>query len=315
MIRMRSLKTGGDMDGEYDAEPTGEHSGEVRIAYASGEVAHARLHGSGAELEAGLAVRTLQLPPTFVRQRSMASFRMFNRSSAVVRFSWRTHAHTEAEGRLGDAAGSQHDPHARRFCHDVFDVDPMEGCIWPGGEVEVCVLFAPEREGACTALAWCQVEGRVARLPLSLQGQGLGPLAIFPFEALDVKDALVGAPYVYELDFMNRGFIDAAFRLRPHMPAAGAPEFALEPVSGLLPAGASQVIRARMVARAVGPFSQRFEWELEGAAEPIRLTIRGRAVPPAIKADVASLDFGLLACGFSQECAFALRNTSAVPAR
>ena len=28
--------------------------------------------------------------------------------------------------------------------------------------------------------------------------------AAFPFEVLDVKDALVGAPHVYELDLMNR---------------------------------------------------------------------------------------------------------------
>ena len=44
------------------------------------------------------------------------------------------------------------------------------------GEVEVSVLFAPEREGACAAAAWCQMEGRTARVRLTLQGQGQGPL-------------------------------------------------------------------------------------------------------------------------------------------
>lgn len=47
----------------------------MRIAYASGESAHARLQGSGIEVDAGLATRVLQLPPTFMRQRSMGSFR------------------------------------------------------------------------------------------------------------------------------------------------------------------------------------------------------------------------------------------------
>ena len=54
---------------------TGDCYGEARIAYGSGEVAHARLHGVGAELDVGLAAPALQLPPTFMRQRSMASFR------------------------------------------------------------------------------------------------------------------------------------------------------------------------------------------------------------------------------------------------
>lgn len=43
------------------------------------------------------------------------------------------------------------------------------------------------------------------------------------------------------------------------------------------------MIRAHMTASAVGPFSQSFEWELGGAAEPVRLTIHGRAVPPLVK--------------------------------
>ena len=47
--------------------------------YKSGEVAHARLQGVGAELDVGLATQALQLPPTFMRKRSMASFRQASR--------------------------------------------------------------------------------------------------------------------------------------------------------------------------------------------------------------------------------------------
>ena len=152
------------------------------------------------------------------------------------------------------------------------------------GEVEVSVLFAPTREEACAATAWCQLEGRAERLPLALCGQGLGPQvrlvsvhgalqravpagpsddsvrlraarqrtwratrlarrrqaapaqatargarasvacghggyararqASFAFDRLDVKDALVGAPYMYEADLMNRR---AAQGPMPHM--------------------------------------------------------------------------------------------------
>lgn len=55
---------------------------------------------------------------------------MFNRSGAVVRFSWRTHEHAAQERSLA-GAGMPHSARARQFCHDVFAVDPMEGCIWP----------------------------------------------------------------------------------------------------------------------------------------------------------------------------------------
>ena len=59
---------------------------------------------------------------------------------------------------------------------DKNDPDISHWKPYAQGEVEVSVLFAPEREGACAATAWCQMEGRTARVPLTLQGQGLGPL-------------------------------------------------------------------------------------------------------------------------------------------
>jgi len=46
---------------------------------------------------------------------------------------------------------------------------------------------------------------------------------------------------------------------------------------------APQAVRARMVGDALGDFSQTFQWAVEGAAAPVRLEVRGRVVPPAVK--------------------------------
>ncbi len=48
------------------------------------------------------------------------------------------------------AAGAPHSASARHFCHDVFALDPMEGCIWP----EVCPVRTkrgPSARGPCYA--------------------------------------------------------------------------------------------------------------------------------------------------------------------
>ena len=71
--------------------------------------------------------------------------RMFNRSSVVVRFCWCTCKDGETEERLQDAAGSQHDARALRFCHDLFAIDPMEGCIWPGVSAHVSLVWTLSR--------------------------------------------------------------------------------------------------------------------------------------------------------------------------
>jgi hypothetical protein len=46
---------------------------------------------------------------------------------------------------------------------------------------------------------------------------------------------------------------------------------------------APQAVRARMVGGTLGDFSQAFQWLVEGVAAPVRLELRGRVVPPAVK--------------------------------
>lgn len=83
-------------------------------------------------------------------------------------------------------------------------VAALQGTIWPGMDAEVTVTFQPDHAQVFRAVAFCEVEGQAARLPLQLHGTGLGPLAVFSYDALDVGDAFINTPHKYTVDFMNR---------------------------------------------------------------------------------------------------------------
>lgn len=68
------------------------------------------------------------------------------------------------------------------FNDDVFRLEPVEGDVWPGCSAEVTVVFRPAEARLYTDTAFCEVTGRQSRLPLRLQGVGVGPKLQFSFD-------------------------------------------------------------------------------------------------------------------------------------
>jgi hydrocephalus-inducing protein len=101
------------------------------------------------------------------------------------------------------------------FCSAYFCVFPPRGVVAPRGRMEVVLQFAPDHAREFTATAYVELEGRTERVPLALRGRGLGAVAAFPYESLDVGDAFVNTPHAYEVELMNRGKVDAEFSMQP----------------------------------------------------------------------------------------------------
>ena len=81
------------------------------------------------------------------------------------------------------------------FDDPVFRVDPPSGEILPNSYYDFTVAFRPKTAGEVALTAYCEVTGREARLPLQLQGQGLGPKATWLYESLDVGDVYVNSEH------------------------------------------------------------------------------------------------------------------------
>jgi hydrocephalus-inducing protein len=138
--------------------------------------------------------------------------------------------------------------HADRqlFCSSTFAVFPAEGTVWPHSETEVIVQFQPDHAKAFDESAWVELQGREERQLLRLSGRGLGAQAIFSYDSLDVGEVFVNTRHVYEVELMNRGKVDAEFRLQPCHTCFGS-KFSFQPDAGVLSAGAVQVSHFREI--------------------------------------------------------------------
>ena len=78
-----------------------------------------------------------------------------------------------------------------------------------------------------------QVIGREQRLPLHLQGLGLGPKATWLYDTLDVGDVYVNSQHRYEVVIENHGQIPASYALQPNT-SLFASKFTFSPTAGKL---------------------------------------------------------------------------------
>ena len=214
----------------------GEFDEEMLVEYDSGETCYARLTGAAAEVDVALERSLLTLDACYISLVSQSAIRLHNRSDIRVSFSWRQFESAAAEAQakmvslanlsLDGGLGASLARQKRRaieldplpFSHDVFAIEPSEGEIFPGCYCELTVVFKPETAGDINAVAFCEVNGRDARLPLRLQGKGLGPKATWLYDSLDVGDVFIHSTHRYEVVLENHGEIGTEYGVQARGP-------------------------------------------------------------------------------------------------
>jgi hydrocephalus-inducing protein len=198
------------------------------------------------------------------------------------------------------------------FTHTNFRLDPLEGDIWPGGTLDIQVLFKPNEANKYEQTAWLDVVGREQRLPLILTGEGEGAKLEASFQTLDIGCVYVGSTHLYEVVLANKGFIEANYKIRNINSVFGSC-FHFDPSSGIIPIENYQAIQITFHSEQLGQFNEVFDVEVEGNPNVLPITISGQVIGPTFYFDQAQLKFGLVSYGFQTTLTCHLYNTSLVP--
>ncbi|NWR81583.1 HYDIN protein, partial [Centropus unirufus] len=262
------------------------------LCFVPGENIHTSLYGTAVDVDIGLDRSSLTIEKTFLSLANRSSVVLYNRSKITAHFQWKTLATPEEEDqkklrlchrmqRLEDnktyfcyqdkeasvlpedvpvlsyilqnmRAKAQSDP--MLFSDDVFTIDPMEGDIFPNSSIEINVTFKPQEALDYERTAYCSISGREATLPLHIKGEGIGPQVQLSFEELDVGNVFIGTSHKYEVILLNKGAIDAPFKLLSPPSALGI--FTLFPQEGIISPGGLQVIKISFNAAKLGKFKK-----------------------------------------------------------
>ncbi|XP_065674972.1 hydrocephalus-inducing protein homolog isoform X4 [Hydra vulgaris] len=326
----------------------GSFNKSLIVHYDTGEDVYISMFVDAEDINIRLDKNTIKLENTYITSSSRRSLMLFNRSEFVINFSWKTFATTAEEEQQKNLRFKQlnasisddaflkecvSDPTMRDklslvvrslknqigisnydkmlYEDENIIIEPLEGEIWPNSSIEIFVIFKPSEAKHYSCIIYCDVSGRETRLPLRVQGEGVGPKIEFSYDVLDIQNVFINSCHMYELIVTNKGHIDAPFSYLPG-DKLRTNQFEFSPEVGVVKVGECQTIQIKLYSINLGEFMEHFSW-LVGSSNEKSIAIRGCVIGPTFHFDVIKLRFGLISYGFTYEKSCRLINTSSVP--
>lgn len=199
------------------------------------------------------------------------------------------------------------------FQDEIFQIEPLEGKIWPNTEMTCCVTFRPQGPYQYSCTAFCNTTCSQDRLALNLSGQGKGPQAQLSISEMDIGDIFVTSQKSFEVGIENTGEIDCHWKLIPYETPFGA-KFSFSKSEGVLGVNENHrdLIKVTFLSDILGEFSETFRFALEGSSEMLTLTFKGHVVAPTFRFSDEIIDFGKVSYKFAVTKTVYLTNTSEV---
>ncbi|XP_003791425.1 hydrocephalus-inducing protein homolog isoform X2 [Otolemur garnettii] len=348
-----TLNVGESMQLEVEFEPqsVGNHRARLIVCYDTGEKVFVSLYGAAIDMNIRLDKNSLIIEKTYITLANQRTVTIYNRSNIIARFQWKIYATQDEEDReklrvcddlmkeekdemdefleecVTDPVLRDHLSILSRtfqnqrslvqqdrllFLNNIFTFDPVEGELWPNSSAEITVYFKPLEAKLYQQTIYCDISGREIRLPLRIKGEGMGPKVHFNFELLDIGKVFMGSAHCYEAILHNKGHIDALFNVTPPTSPLGAC-FVFNPKEGIIEPSGVQAIQISFSSSILGHFEEEFLVSVNGAPEPVKLTIRGCVIGPTFHFNVPALHFGNVSFGFPRTLICSLNNTSLVP--
>jgi hydrocephalus-inducing protein len=197
------------------------------------------------------------------------------------------------------------------FEHDIFDIKPVTGTIWPKSEMTITITFRPTQALEYFTHAYCNISCSDERLPLTLEGTGLGPKAYLSVSTYNIKEVCVNERKEVPFYIENKGDIPAEFKLlKNNTPFSKMIDFDVK--EGVLEVGSKISFNMTFQSSKVGEFQEVFRWAITDSRDELTLHVRGHVRAPEFEFKENRIDFGVVSYQFEKIQEIELENKSQV---
>lgn len=197
------------------------------------------------------------------------------------------------------------------FEHDIFDIKPVTGTIWPKSEMTITITFRPTQALEYFTHAYCNISCSDERLPLTLEGTGLGPKAYLSVSSYNIKEVCVNERKEVPFYIENKGDIPAEFKLlKNNTPFSKMIDFDVK--EGVLEVGQKINFNMTFQSSKVGEFQEVFRWAITDSRDELTLHVRGHVRAPEFEFKENKIDFGVVSYQFEKVQEIELENKSQV---
>ncbi|CAG5111155.1 Oidioi.mRNA.OKI2018_I69.chr2.g5489.t1.cds [Oikopleura dioica] len=192
------------------------------------------------------------------------------------------------------------------------EITPVEGIILPGKEMEVHVVFKPDRIGQYKKTVFCDIQGRENRIPLTIKARGIGPQLRLSYDSVNLGKIFVGSKHTYEILMKNRGEIEGIFSIR-ETKSEIRNQLSFDPTEGIVMKDGYQLINLYIDAQLLGSFEEELKFEIDGTNTELSLKVSGEVIAPTMSFELEKLNLGLISTSFEKSTTISLKNVSLVP--
>lgn len=119
---------------------------------------------------------------------------------------------------------------------------------------------------------YCNIEGKLDRIPLKLIGKGLGPKIKFSFTNLNIGNVFIFSKHKYELVLSNDECINSSFKFQIN-PGKFSECFTFVPTEGFIYSKGYQLIKIIFCSnKLLGYFNETIEFILDGCEKKETIT-------------------------------------------
>ncbi|GIQ89115.1 hypothetical protein KIPB_011512, partial [Kipferlia bialata] len=220
--------SGCQVDLTYTPTACEEQEGDLIVTFPQGESRTIPLSGSGKAIDVSLSADTVSMGPIHVYTIAQAPLLMRNDSDSVARYKWRRFPSAGHALASTLSSGRGHEGDREReidtesleyerereplYQCEEFDISPLSGELYPSGAISFRVKYSPQVAGDHTDTVYLEVEGQSERIPVTLQGSSIPPVAQFSCDVLDINTVCSSETAVYPVTVENIGGIPATLR-------------------------------------------------------------------------------------------------------
>ena len=174
---------------KFHPNVVGEYEEIVVLEHEDGKE-EIEVFGNAENIKLEISTELINPSPAYINLSSQSLFRLYNRSETPFDFNM------NCTNKIN------------------WKCEPNQGEIYPNGFIEFLVTFLPKESKIYRDVLQIDCRGREDLIPIQLEGQGIGPKAMFSFDTLDIGEIFLSAVHKYTVSLHNIGDIAGVYDIK-----------------------------------------------------------------------------------------------------
>ncbi len=243
-----------------------------------------------------------RFPELSLEQSLSETIKLKNKGNSIAEFAFQK-LNADDMKQLNIIPSSDSPSHVMQPVTSVFQIEPMQGYLPPGGELSVQITYRPGNIHSCEDAYWIAIKGGQSRKIVKFSGIMEQSKVVCNEKKIDFGTIFVGQRKIKSISLSNVGENAAVFSIEP------LSTLKIYPMKGRILVGSTQKLLLEF--RPTNPETIQVDLMIDiRGGKRLKIPIVAEAQVPKVEMDSGTLNFGEVFVGSCSTCPIVLKNKS-----